>query len=98
MQGESTDEIVLKVARRVDRKDIDRSHGIKRRPTTVSSSTSASVFDEGTKQGNRKKTKKCIIVKLCSYRIRQQLLVNRRKLKSSGISIHEDLTASVNIH
>ena len=35
-----------------------------------------------------------IIVKLCSYRIRQRLITNRRKLKNSGIAIHEDLTVA----
>ena len=34
-----------------------------------------------------------IIVKLASYRTRQKLLQNRRKLKGSGITIHEDLTS-----
>lgn len=35
-----------------------------------------------------------IIVKLCSYRTRQLLIRNRRKLKDTGIGIYEDLTPS----
>ena len=97
-EGESTDEMVMEVAKRIgvnlDVKDIDRSHRIRRRTAVVSSTTSDSA-DEGSQRGNRKKEKKCsIIVKFCSYRTRQQFFVNRRKLKNSGISIHEDLTAS----
>ena len=34
-----------------------------------------------------------IIVKLASYRTRQKLIQNRRKLKGTGITIHEDLTS-----
>ena len=46
------------------------------------------------KQPADKTKSRGIIVKLCSYRTRQLLISNRRKLKDSGIAIHEDLTAS----
>eukprot|EP00057_Strongylocentrotus_purpuratus_P021862 XP_011676336.1 PREDICTED: uncharacterized protein LOC105444166 [Strongylocentrotus purpuratus] len=40
----------------------------------------------------RKKRSRPIIVKFVSYQARKSVLVQRRKMKDTGISIHEDLT------
>ena len=36
---------------------------------------------------------RALIIKLCSYRVRRNIIQSRRKLKGTGISIQEDLTA-----
>ena len=58
--------------------DIDRSHRVRRR-------------NPPPHPGSRPKPA-AIIVKLTSYQHRQRLIVNRKNLKGSGISICEDLT------
>ena len=80
---ESTDDIVCQIANRnlgVDlrRDDIDRSHRVQRRSPASSESSKP----------------RAIIVKMTSYRHRQRLLMNRKELKGTGLSICEDLTES----
>lgn len=89
-EGEVTDQEVIKVAKRlgVDLSvhDIDRSHrtGPRSKETTRGES--------GSKQ--KKVHPRPILVKFCSYRQRHNLIVVRKNLKKSGISIAEDLTKS----
>ena len=84
-QGENTDQLICEVAKtmKIDLQanDIDRSHRVGKKPEK-----------NEVKKPNEKEKYRGIIVKLCSYRVRQRLILNRRKLNGSGISIHEDLT------
>ena len=79
--NENTDDIVCRIANRhlgLDLRpaDIDRSHRIHRRASAPAGSSKP----------------KAIIVKLTSYKHRQRLLMYRKKLKDTGMSICEDLT------
>lgn len=80
---ENTDAIVCRIANHnlgVELRcdDIDRSHRVGRRTPPH--------------QGPSKP--RAIIVKMTSYRHRQRLITNRKKLKGTGLSICEDLTDS----
>ena len=80
---ENTDAIVCRIANNnlgVDLRpnDIDRSHRIRRRSPLISGPSKP----------------RAIIVKLTSYKHRRRLIINRKKLKGSGLSICEDLTDS----
>lgn len=78
MSSERTDDIVVDLAKRIE---VSLQHADIDRSHRV-----------GTQNAN-KKISRPIIVKLTSYRKREDLLRNRRKLKSTGITIQEDLTA-----
>ncbi|XP_071509420.1 uncharacterized protein [Diadema antillarum] len=78
---ENTDDVVCRIANQnlgveLRRDDIDRSHRVQRRSPPPVGSSKPSA----------------IIVKMTSYRLRQRLLTNRKKLKGTGLSICEDLT------
>ena len=81
--NENTDAIVCRIANSnlgVDLRpdNIDRSHRVRRRTPPPPGSSKP----------------RAIIVKMTSYRHRQRLITNRKKLKGSGLSICEDLTDS----
>ena len=63
-------------------KDIDRSH----RTGAVRNSTMSS------SKASKKERPRPIIVKLTTYRKRREIILNKKKLKGSGITIAEDLT------
>lgn len=79
--GESTEEVVCKVAQRMGLKltqsDIDLTHRL----------------GPGTKPAGGDKPDRSIIVKFSSYRTRALFIGARMKLKGSGIYVNEDLTA-----
>lgn len=77
--NEKTDDIVMEVAKKIN---VDLQHA------EIDISHRVGIRDSNAKRGERP-----IIVKLTSHRKRQELLRNRRKLKSTGITIQEDLTA-----
>jgi hypothetical protein len=59
--------------------DVNRSHRVGRR--------------QPPQQGQAKPKDRPIIVRLCSYRTRKMIFDAKRKLKGSGVTIREDLTA-----
>ena len=86
-KSEDTTEIVRGVVSRhlgieLRKDDIDRSHRIQPRRRT-----------ENNQQGDKRNPPpKPIIVKFTTYRIRNEVLSNRRKLKGTGLGIDENLT------
>lgn len=96
-KGEKTDDIVRNLAKEklgieIDVADIDRSHrtGFMRTSDRSASSTSSQHPSSASSSNHHRP----IIVKFATYRSRQVVLKSRRKLKQSGISIAEDLTAT----
>ena len=86
LEKENTDELVCDIAKKhmgvnLKPEHIDRSHRVRRRVERA----------EGIPRKPR-----AIIVKLTSYRVRQQLILNKKKLKDNktGFSMFEDLTAT----
>lgn len=77
--SEKTDDIAIEVAKKIN---VDLQHA------EIDISHRIGVGDSRVNKGKRP-----IIVKLTSHRKRQELLRNRRNLKSTGITIQEDLTA-----
>ena len=83
-ENENTSQRVCEIAQQqlgVDLllQDIDRSHRVPRRT-------------EPTPNEKGEIRPRAIIIKLTSYQHRQKLLMNRRKLKNTKMSLHEDLT------
>ena len=85
-ERESTDQLVCDIAKNhmgvnLKPEQIDRSHRVRRRVEPA---------------GGLPRRPRAIIVKLTSYRVRQQLMLNKKKLKENktGFSIYEDLTAT----
>ncbi|XP_063966508.1 uncharacterized protein LOC129277326 [Lytechinus pictus] len=83
-ENEKTSERVCEIAQQhlgvdLHLRDIDRSHRVPRRNEPVPN-----------EKGEIKP--RAIIIKLTSYQHRQNLLMNRRKLKNTKMSLHEDLT------
>ncbi|XP_041464605.1 uncharacterized protein LOC121415465 [Lytechinus variegatus] len=83
-ENENTNQRVCEIAQQqlgvdLHLQDIDRSHRVPRRTDPASNE-------------RREIKPRAIIIKLTSYQHRQKLLQNRRKLKSTKMSLHEDLT------
>ena len=75
-QAENTDDIVCRLAREKLEVNIKKED-----------------IDRSHRVGRKSTTKpRGIIVKLVSYRTRQEIMSKRRKLKNTGLSIHEELT------
>ena len=97
-KGEDSMETVCEIAKQklgvtLPKSAIDRAHRVGQPYNDRAKPANA------TKKGNedspappRDKRPRPIIVKLISYQTRRALLSQRRKLKDTGISIHEDLT------
>ncbi|XP_041467719.1 protein unc-13 homolog C-like [Lytechinus variegatus] len=96
--GENTDSLVADIVSRnlgisfEAKKDIERSHRVGRiNQPSINHSHSATGSSTEDESGPDRRPRG-IIVKLSSHRKRREILLNRRKLKGSGISIVEDLT------
>ena len=74
-----------KVGVEVDRKDIQVAHRVKRKEKTDR--------EGATQKKGKKDSPRSIIVQFQSRSVRSDVLVNRSKLKGSGVSIGEDMTA-----
>ena len=98
-KGEDTSASVCKLAKEklgidLQKSQIDRSHRVRE-----ASSEEASERSEGQGHSNRagkpsERKPRQIIVKFVSYQTKKAVISARRKLKSTGISIFEDLTKS----
>ena len=94
--GECTDDIVCDIANAhlkvpLSKADIDRSH---RTGYPASESVQQTSGNNTSSHHPPKKRPRPIVVKFVSYRQRQSVISQRRKLKGSGIVIQEQLTKS----
>ena len=94
--GECTDDIVCDISNKrlgvtLSKADIDRSH---RTGNPLNESAHQVSDSSASKQQFAKKRPRAITVKFVSYRLRQSVISQRRKLKGSGIVIQEQLTKS----
>ena len=92
-RSEDTTEVVRGIVSRhlgieLRKDDIDRSHRVQPRRRQENNSA------DTTEQNTNKRTPppKPIIVKFTTYRVRNAVISNRRKLKGTGIGIDENLT------
>ena len=92
-KSEDTTEVVRGIVSRhlgieLRKDDIDRSHRVQ--PRRRQENNSASTTEQT--QNKRTPPPKPIIVKFTTYRVRYEVISNRRKLKGTGIGIDENLT------
>lgn len=96
-KGEDTDQLAVRIIEsklgvNLDPvKDIDRSHRTGK--VTEASSRQSQPSSRASRSVDSAKPRP-IIVKLTTYRKRREIIMNRKKLKGSGIVIVEDLTAA----
>ena len=92
-KSEDTTEVVRGIVSRhlgieLRKDDIDRSHRVQ--PRRRQENNSAYTTEQT--QNKRTPPPKPIIVKFTTYRVRHEVISNRRKLKGTGIGIDENLT------
>ena len=95
--NENTAQVICDLAKSIGvvltANDIDRSHRVSRRPTATTGDQLAQGSQSYAEVSRSTETRpRAIIVKMTSYKLKEALLRNRRKLKGSGTVIVEDLT------